>query len=52
MFTLREPPEESGNYKKDISELIWWCRELYESLWLSNFSETMQRKKKGTEDEG
>ncbi len=52
-FTLREPPEESGVSSEDIKELMLWCRELYDSIWLAEFSAAQQRKKKkGTDDEG
>jgi len=50
-FTLREPPEGSGNYEKDYRELYSWCRELYENLWLVNFVEVQQRKNQKEEVE-
>jgi hypothetical protein len=52
-FTLREPPEGTGNYQHDYNELLLWCRELYENLWLVDFTAMQQRKnqKKGTENE-
>lgn len=52
-FTLREPPEQSGSHENDLRELGEWCRELYESLWLIDFTSVQQRKnqKGGTENE-
>lgn len=47
-FTLREPPEENA----DPKEILSWCRELYENLWLIDFISVQQRKNaKGKEDE-
>ena len=52
LFTLREPPSMSGNYENDMNEIMQWCREIYDFLWLSEFSAVMRRKAKGEENEG
>lgn len=52
-FTLREPPEESGILEYDYRELMEWCRELYESLWMNDFILVRERKtQRGEENEG
>lgn len=45
-FTLREPPDESGNTEKDLKELFLWARELYDSLWIVEFTALQERKNK------
>lgn len=46
-FTLREPPESSGIPEYDYEELLEWCRELYESLWMNDFILVQERKTQG-----
>ena len=50
-FTLREPPEESGNAEKDIKEMFLWARELYDSLWLVEFAAVQAKKNKKDKEE-
>ena len=50
-FTLREPPEESGNAEKDIKEIFLWARELYDSLWLVEFAAAQAKKNKKDKEE-
>lgn len=49
-FILRDLPDMSGDYEKDLCELYSWCQELYQNLWLSEFLAIQQKKLKGGEE--
>lgn len=48
-FILRDVPEATGDLERDFYELSAWCQELRESLWISDFLATQQKKSKGGE---
>lgn len=43
-FTLREPPQDSGNVNENINNLLLWCQELYDNLWIAELLLTQERK--------